>query len=72
MTDYDQAKALLDNIWEAMDSAGLSYADVEGLSGINRETIRAWRTHRTTPSLIFLVPVLRALGLRISITKKEA
>lgn len=66
----DESAAALQPIWAAMHHEGLSFNRLGHLSGICPETIRSWHSGKASPSIAFLLPVLRALGLTLKMTKE--
>lgn len=65
--DLDELNALMDRVWRAMHSNGQNFERLGRISGVRSETIRAWYTGKSKPSLFYLIPVVRALGLKIKI-----
>lgn len=68
--DKDNADAVLQPIWAAMHHEGLNFNRLGHLSGICPETIRSWYNGKASPSILFLLPVCRALGLTLKLTKE--
>jgi DNA-binding phage protein len=57
-------------VFEEMIAQQIGYADIAARSGVDRNTIRGWRT-RQSPSLANAEAVLGALGLRLTVTKER-
>ena len=65
--DLDELNALMNRIWKAMHHEGLNFERLAERAGIRSETIRSWHNEKSKPSLYYLIPVVRALGLKIKI-----
>ena len=68
--DLNELNALMNIVWKEMHSNGLNFERLGRLSNVRSETIRSWYNEKSKPSLFYLIPVLRALGLKITIDKE--
>ena len=67
MTAEDYTKI----VFREAERQGISRVQLSKKSGICYATLRSWYYKQTTPSLSYLLPVLEALGLQLTITRKN-
>ena len=53
-----------------IDKRELSIGKAADLCGVNRRTLYDWLEEKRTASLYYLIPVLDALGLKLTVERK--
>lgn len=66
----DKAHPLVRHLFEEMNKQQIGILDMADRSGINKNTLRDWRT-RTVPTVDNLEACFSVLGLRLTTAKSE-
>ena len=67
---HKEIDAIVKLMHDTMKAKGISFNKMEKLACVHWQTIHSWYAGATNPSLLYLIPVLDVLDLKLQVVKK--